>query len=93
VIRTGSATKTPSRVSYRRPLPNVTLRVVPIRKAASGQQIRTFCDHGIPHNDACRVSEPDIVYTEDFTGGRYLDKPSEVEQYHPCHLPAPRKIT
>ncbi|HEX6074115.1 MAG TPA: helix-turn-helix transcriptional regulator [Micromonosporaceae bacterium] len=63
-------------------LPNVTLRIVPYSAGLHpGVRSGPFVILGFPQTTRSGFSEPDTVYIEDFTGGLYLDKPSDVERY------------
>ncbi|MFG3118709.1 helix-turn-helix domain-containing protein [Streptomyces sp. NPDC048197] len=63
-------------------LPNVTIRVVPFAAGMhSGVVTGPFVILRFPVNGDGVASEPPTVYADGYTGGLYLDKPREVEQY------------
>ncbi|WP_329148305.1 helix-turn-helix domain-containing protein [Streptomyces sp. NBC_01456] len=63
-------------------LPNVTIRVVPFAAGMhSGVVTGPFVILRFPVNGDGAASEPPTVYADGYTGGLYLDKPREVEQY------------
>ncbi|MFI7273777.1 helix-turn-helix domain-containing protein [Streptomyces sp. NPDC049879] len=57
---------------------NLELRVVPFRVSHPGTLTGTFTVLRFPEG---RMPEPPTVYVEGFTGGLYLDKTYEIEQY------------
>ncbi|WP_129840141.1 helix-turn-helix transcriptional regulator [Streptomyces sp. RFCAC02] len=57
---------------------NIQLRVVPFHTPTMGTVAGSFTVLRFPEG---RMAEPPIAYVEGFTGGLYLDKPDEVEQY------------
>lgn len=63
-------------------LPNVTIRVVPFAAGMhEGVVTGPFEILRFPVNGDGVDSEPPTVYADGYTGGLYLDKPKEVEQY------------
>ncbi len=63
-------------------LPNISLRVVPFAAGAhSGVITGPFIILRFPVNGDGIDTEPPTVYADGYTGGLYLDKPREVEQY------------
>ncbi|MDT0346026.1 helix-turn-helix domain-containing protein [Streptomyces litchfieldiae] len=63
-------------------IPNLALRVVPFAAGAhAGIITGPFIVLRFPEDGNGTASEPPTVYADGFTGGLYLDKPSEVDQY------------
>ncbi|QKW06869.1 helix-turn-helix domain-containing protein [Streptomyces sp. NA04227] len=63
-------------------LPNVTIRVVPFSVGTHpGLMTGPFNLLRFPLNGDGKETEPPTVYSDGYTGGLYLDKPNEVEQY------------
>lgn len=63
-------------------LPNVSIRVVPFAAGMhSGIVTGPFVILRFPVNGDGVDTEPPTVYVDGYTGGLYLDKPREVEQY------------
>ncbi|WP_308416892.1 Scr1 family TA system antitoxin-like transcriptional regulator [Streptomyces sp. AJS327] len=63
-------------------LPNVAIRVVPFTAGMhSGVTTGPFVILRFPVNGDGVDTEPPTVYADGYTGGLYLDKPREVEQY------------
>lgn len=63
-------------------LPNVTLWIIPYSAGLHpGTRSGPFVILGFPPATRSGFSEPDTVYVEDFSGGLYFDKPSDVERY------------
>ncbi|MYU56706.1 MULTISPECIES: helix-turn-helix domain-containing protein [Streptomyces] len=63
-------------------LPNVTIRVVPFAAGThAGVVTGPFEILRFPVNGDGVDTEPPTVYADGYTGGLYLDKPREVEQY------------
>lgn len=63
-------------------LPNVAIRLVPFSAGMhSGVVTGPFVILRFPMNGHGVDTEPPTVYADGYTGGLYLDKPKEVEQY------------
>ncbi|MHC0430208.1 helix-turn-helix domain-containing protein [Streptomyces sp. O3] len=63
-------------------LPNIAIRVVPFAAGMhSGVVTGPFVILRFPVNGDGSETEPPTVYADGYTGGLYLDKPWEVEQY------------
>ncbi|MFJ6748262.1 helix-turn-helix domain-containing protein [Streptomyces sp. NPDC091266] len=63
-------------------LPNVAIRVIPFAAGMhSGVVTGPFVILRFPRNGDGTETEPPTVYADGYTGGLYLDKPKEVEQY------------
>jgi hypothetical protein len=63
-------------------LPNIVIRVVPFAAGVhSGVVTGPFEILRFPVNGDGSETEPPTVYADGYTGGLYLDKPKEVEQY------------
>ncbi|WP_052848098.1 helix-turn-helix domain-containing protein [Streptomyces avicenniae] len=63
-------------------LGNITFRVVPLAAGAhDGVVTGPFNILRFPLSADGRQTEPTTIYADGYTGGLYLDKPSEVEQY------------
>jgi transcriptional regulator with XRE-family HTH domain len=63
-------------------LPNIAIRVVPFAAGMhSGVVTGPFEILRFPLNGDGNETEPPTVYADGYTGGLYLDKPREVEQY------------
>lgn len=70
---------------------NVSIQVVPFdsrrhRGILSGQ----FVLLEFPRHPTARLTEPPVVYLEQFTGGLYLEKPEEVKQYRDVYADVQR---
>jgi hypothetical protein len=62
--------------------PNISIRVVPFAAGMhSGVVTGPFVILRFPLNGAGIDTEPPTVYADGYTGGLYLDKPNEVDQY------------
>ncbi|GHJ34477.1 hypothetical protein Sm713_00860 [Streptomyces sp. TS71-3] len=62
--------------------PNISIRAVPLAAGMhSGVVTGPFIILRFPLNGVGIDSEPPTVYADGYTGGLYLDKPNEVEQY------------
>ncbi|MCU4748905.1 MULTISPECIES: helix-turn-helix domain-containing protein [Streptomyces] len=67
---------------YMSGLPHITVRVVPfVAGAHAGLVTGPFVILRFPLNGDGNDSEPPTVYADGYTGGLYLDKPREVQQY------------
>ncbi|AKG41961.1 helix-turn-helix domain-containing protein [Streptomyces xiamenensis] len=67
---------------YMSGLPHITVRVVPfVAGAHAGLVTGPFVILRFPLNADGNDSEPPTVYADGYTGGLYLDKPREVQQY------------
>ncbi|MFE0686705.1 helix-turn-helix domain-containing protein [Streptomyces xiamenensis] len=67
---------------YMSGLPHITVRVVPFLAGAhAGLVTGPFVILRFPLNGDGNDSEPPTVYADGYTGGLYLDKPREVQQY------------
>ncbi|MGP3966637.1 helix-turn-helix domain-containing protein [Streptomyces sp. 6N223] len=67
---------------YMSELPNVALRVVPFAAGAHiGVLSGPFVILRFPLKTDGSETEPPVVYVDGYTGGLYLDKPQEIEQY------------
>ncbi|MFB7634473.1 helix-turn-helix domain-containing protein [Streptomyces sp. NPDC056149] len=67
---------------YMSELPNVEIRMVPLAVGMhAGVVSGPFLILRFPANADGSESEPPTVYADGYTGGLYLDKPKEVEQY------------
>jgi hypothetical protein len=63
-------------------LPNVTLRILPIRFGAHhGINSGPFTMLHFPKTSDGRETEPPVVYVENLAGALYLEKPIEIERY------------
>ncbi|MFI6525234.1 helix-turn-helix domain-containing protein [Streptomyces uncialis] len=63
-------------------LPNVAIRIVPLAIGAhQGMVSGPFVILRFPVTGAGVDTEPPTVYADGYTGGLYLDKPGEVQQY------------
>jgi hypothetical protein len=63
-------------------LPNVTIRVVPLRAGLHrGVLSGPFAILRFPVNGDGQESEPPVVYVPGFTGALYLEQPAEIQRY------------
>ncbi|QIS21528.1 helix-turn-helix domain-containing protein [Nocardia terpenica] len=64
-------------------LPNVSIRVVPISKGMHvGLQVGPFSLLEFPEHPAAYLSEPPVIYIDGHTGALYLERETEIRQYH-----------
>ncbi|NKY57645.1 helix-turn-helix domain-containing protein [Nocardia flavorosea] len=62
--------------------PHISIRVVPLGAPQHlGMAAKHFVYLEFPDHLNPVLTEPPVVYVEGFTGGLYLDKPNEIEQY------------
>ncbi|MFI6165254.1 helix-turn-helix domain-containing protein [Nocardia sp. NPDC051052] len=67
-------------------LPNVSVRVIPLAAAAyAGLAVGPFVLLEFPPHPTAHLTEPPIVYLQNHTSARYLDKTEEVQQYQQTH--------
>lgn len=63
-------------------LPNVSVRVMPLRTEGHlGLQTGSFVLLEFPRHLNPALTQPPIVYIENYAGALYLDKPAEIERY------------
>lgn len=67
-------------------LPNVSVRVIPLgAEAYPGLTVGPFVLLEFPKHPTAHLTEPPIVYLQNHTSARYLDKAEEVQHYQQAH--------
>ncbi|MBF6098302.1 helix-turn-helix domain-containing protein [Nocardia cyriacigeorgica] len=67
-------------------LPNVSIRVVPMTaRRHKGILTGAFVLLEFPRHPTANLTEPPVVYIEQYTGALYLEKPDEVQQYRAAY--------
>lgn len=62
--------------------PNISVRIVPLsNEGYMGLQVNSFVLLEFPDHLNPTLTQPPVVYIENYTGALYLDKPAEIERY------------
>ncbi|WP_280422308.1 helix-turn-helix domain-containing protein [Nocardia carnea] len=72
-------------------LPNVSIRIVPMSaRRHKGLLTGAFVLLEFPRHPTVKLTEPPVVYIEQYTGALYLEKPDEVQQYRDTYADVQR---
>jgi hypothetical protein len=72
-------------------LSNVSIRVVPMSaRRHRGLLTGAFVLLEFPRHPTVKLTEPPVVYIEQYTGALYLEKPDEVQQYRDAYADVQR---